>query len=137
MYFFRKSHQLYLSMAEKELSPSFWDSEGKDPADWKGFDSILPGINHELGTATLCLLSLVSHRLAGRLLYTTGDTEGAVRNFLNLLGSNPKPTVLPPPPAGLGLSNGNAAGDNRPPSRDKVYLEDFRVALKVSLNHEI
>lgn len=132
MYFFSKSHQLYLSESEKNLSPSFWDSEGKDPADWRGFDSILPGIEHELGKChqhTYGPSTELFGVFLGRLLYTTGDTEGAVRSFLGLLGSNPMP-LQSLPPQGLGLSNGTLAPHNRQPSRDKVYLEDFRVAFK-------
>lgn len=49
MFFFRKAHDLYMMQVPKELSPSFWDSEARDPADWKGFPAILPGIEHELG----------------------------------------------------------------------------------------
>lgn len=50
MFFFRKAHSLYKMQVPKELSPSFWDGEARDPADWVGFPAVLPGIEHELGT---------------------------------------------------------------------------------------
>ncbi|CAK5264890.1 unnamed protein product [Mycena citricolor] len=68
MYFLRKAQQLYQLRTPKELSPSFWDSEGRFPEEEAGFDAILPGIEHPLG----------------RLLYTTGDVAGAVGLFLGL-----------------------------------------------------
>lgn len=49
MYFFRRAHKLYKDPSDKEFSPSFWESEGKDPTDWRGFEAVLPGIEHELG----------------------------------------------------------------------------------------
>ncbi|KAH9837148.1 ER-golgi trafficking TRAPP I complex 85 kDa subunit-domain-containing protein [Rhodofomes roseus] len=110
MFLFRRAHDLYKSQAPKELSPSFWESEARDPADWTGFPSVLPGIEHELG----------------RLLYTTGDTEGAVRFFLGLLRGASDPSAS--------LSDedravGKAAVEDQF-TTDKVYLEDFRVAAK-------
>ncbi|KZT72776.1 hypothetical protein DAEQUDRAFT_749133 [Daedalea quercina L-15889] len=109
MYLFRKAHELYKTQVPKELSPSFWDSEARDPADWKGFPAVLPGIEHELG----------------RLLYTTGDTEGAVRYFLELLrGSVDTIVSLSDDRAD---SKGGAEDQITP---DRVYLEDFRVAAK-------
>ncbi|KAF8917701.1 ER-golgi trafficking TRAPP I complex 85 kDa subunit-domain-containing protein [Mucidula mucida] len=51
MYFLRKAHTLFKTRPMKELSPSFWDSEGKSASS-----------------------------TAGRLLYTTGDVEGAEFN---------------------------------------------------------
>lgn len=65
----------------------------------------------------------------GRLLYTTGDTEGAVRYFLGLLRDSPPPRQQTTP--GLGLVGGDAQADGKVASPDRVYLEDFRVALKV------
>lgn len=113
MFFFRRAHQLYTHPRLSEISPSFWESEGKSPSDWRGFDAVLPGIEHELG----------------RLLYTTGDTAGAVKHFLGLLHA--ARTVTPPITEGLGITlNGNSQ-DGRQAGPDKVYLEDFRVALKV------
>ncbi|CAL1695522.1 unnamed protein product [Somion occarium] len=112
MHFFRKSHVLYKSMSEKSLSPSFWEGEDRDPTQWRGFDAVLPGIEHELG----------------RLMYTTGDTAGAVKHFLGLLRGAPTP-LSPSIPSGLGISNGGTPLDGRQ-TTDKVYLEDFRVALK-------
>ncbi|KAJ7932534.1 ER-golgi trafficking TRAPP I complex 85 kDa subunit-domain-containing protein [Mycena leptocephala] len=106
MYFLRKAHGLYKIRPQKELSPSFWDSEGHSPSEENGFDAILSGIEHPLG----------------RLLYTTGDVAGAVRLFLGLL----RGSSLPPPPT----TNGNAtAEDVNFSATDKVFLDDFRVAF--------
>ena len=51
LYFFRQAYRLYKTPTTRwdELSPSFWESEGKDPADWRGFEAVLPGIEHEIG----------------------------------------------------------------------------------------
>ncbi|KAI0697133.1 ER-golgi trafficking TRAPP I complex 85 kDa subunit-domain-containing protein [Cytidiella melzeri] len=114
LYFFRQAHELYKAPAIRwdELSPSFWDSEGQDASDWRGFGAVLPGIEHELG----------------RLLYTTGDTVNAVRYFLGLLRASDVPkSVLP---SGLGLTSNNSSLDDNFSPTDRVYLEDFRVALK-------
>ncbi|KAI0788537.1 ER-golgi trafficking TRAPP I complex 85 kDa subunit-domain-containing protein [Abortiporus biennis] len=116
-YFFRKAHRLYLNPPEKTLSPSFWDAEGTSPLEWRGFSAILAGIDHELG----------------RLLYTTGDTEGAVRHFLELLQGSP--TTSRVALVGLGVSNGDLSSEG-PVSTDKVYLEDFRVAFKHFIDTE-
>ncbi|KZT05978.1 uncharacterized protein LAESUDRAFT_726547 [Laetiporus sulphureus 93-53] len=113
LYFFRKAHDLYLKRPKKEVSPSFWDSEDVDPAQWRGFEAVLPGIEHELG----------------RLLYTTGDTEGAVRYFLGLLRGSSCDHSLQADPTSSRASSGRSTPDGRI-STDKVYLEDFRVALK-------
>ncbi|KAI0652274.1 ER-golgi trafficking TRAPP I complex 85 kDa subunit-domain-containing protein [Trametes meyenii] len=111
MYFFRKAHDLYRDRPPKELSPSFWESEDRSATQWEGFSAVLPAIEHELG----------------RLLYTTGDTAGAVKYFLELL----RPALLhgpqlQPPHA----ANGTGSPLLPQPTRDKVYLEDFRVAFK-------
>ena len=65
--------------------------------------------------------------ILGRLLYTTGDTEGAVRYFLGLL-REAGPHINPP--GGLGLVTDDGSTPGKPASTDRVYLEDFRVALK-------
>ncbi|KAJ7596891.1 ER-golgi trafficking TRAPP I complex 85 kDa subunit-domain-containing protein [Mycena floridula] len=107
MYFLRRAHEMYKVKPHKELSPSFWDAAGKSPADKEdGFDSITSGIEHPLG----------------RLLYTTGDVESAVRFFLGLLRGTPPGT-----PAVTPLPSGH--GDLEPQTADKVFLEDFRVSL--------
>lgn len=49
LYFFRQSHELYKNPTNKSLSPAFWESEGKEQESWRGFESVLPGIEHELG----------------------------------------------------------------------------------------
>ncbi|KAI0348507.1 hypothetical protein BDW22DRAFT_1350734 [Trametopsis cervina] len=114
LYFFRQAHQLYKSPPPRweDLSPSFWESEGKEASDWRGFEAVLPGVEHELG----------------RLLYTTGDTANAVKYFLGLLRESSTAKTLPPP--GLGLAPNNGSLDVSSPPPDRVYLEDFRVALK-------
>ena len=40
---------MYESSIEKEFSPSFWESEDKSEEDWKGFEGVVPGIEHALG----------------------------------------------------------------------------------------
>jgi len=40
---------MYELHLEKELSPSFWESEDKSQKDWQGFEGIVPGIEHALG----------------------------------------------------------------------------------------
>lgn len=110
MHFFRRAQELYLARRPKELSPSFWDSEGVDPDSWPGFESVLPGIEHELG----------------RLVYTMGDTEGAVRYFIGLLRRPSVSSEIPHDQVQVG-SDGLFEAEISP---DKVFLEDFRVALK-------
>ncbi|KAH9486608.1 hypothetical protein JR316_0000673 [Psilocybe cubensis] len=103
MYFLRKAQDLYSVSPPKELSPSFWDSEGKSPSGTEGLEDIMAGIAHPLG----------------RLLYTTGDLAGAVKLFLSLLNG----TSTFPSSGGHSLEDGA-----KPQSNDKVYLDDFRVA---------
>lgn len=105
MHFLRRAHELYQVKLERTLSPSFWDSEGRTPDDWQGFEAIQPGIESALG----------------KLLYTTGDVEGAVRVFLQLI----RPAPL--------LALGGAIGGVDAAQTDRVILEDFHVAFKVSL----
>ncbi|KAJ7169750.1 ER-golgi trafficking TRAPP I complex 85 kDa subunit-domain-containing protein [Mycena filopes] len=105
MYFLRKAHGLYQIRPQKELSPSFWDSEGHSQADESGFDAILSGIEHPLG----------------RLLYTTGDVAGAVRFFLGLLRGSSLPSSI--------TANATAITGDGFPGTDKVFLDDFRVAF--------
>ncbi|KAL7285211.1 hypothetical protein ACG7TL_000304 [Trametes sanguinea] len=110
MYFFRRAHELYQNPPPKELSPSFWESEDRSTTQWEGFSAVIPAIEHELG----------------RLLYTTGDTAGAVRYFLALL----KPPVQHGPQSHSNAGNGAISPLLPQPSRTKVFLEDFRVAFK-------
>ena len=75
-------------------------------------------------------MCIVNDDRPGRLLYTTGDTQGAVKYFMGLLrGSTSR---LPEATTGLGFSDGDLPQNGRVPPTDRVYLEDFRVALKVS-----
>ncbi|KZT30693.1 hypothetical protein NEOLEDRAFT_1126297 [Neolentinus lepideus HHB14362 ss-1] len=111
MYFLRKAHSLYAFGPEKNLSPSLWDSEDRSPTAWEGFGDVKPGIEHALG----------------RLLYTTGDVEGAISYFLGLLRRSLTCYVSPQPV----LTNGKAVESTANPSAtDRIYLEDFRVAFK-------
>ncbi|KAF8846247.1 hypothetical protein BDN67DRAFT_986591 [Paxillus ammoniavirescens] len=107
MYFLRRAHELFSNRPEKSLSPSFWDSEGKLPSDFSGFDAVMSGIEHPLG----------------RLLYTTGDIKGAVKFFLGLLRWS---SASSSPLAKLNRDSGDGI---EVPNDDKVFLEDFRVAL--------
>lgn len=102
MFFLRQAHQLYATRPEKALSPSFWDSEGCTEDDWRGFEDVVPGIQGALG----------------KLMYTFGDAEGAVRIFLRLL----KPTTPLGPPVGWTADIAQT---------DRVVLEDFKVAFEV------
>lgn len=124
---------MYQSPMEKEFSPSFWESEDRSQGDWKGFEGIIPGIEHALGRMNSICLCLKLTLEAGRLLYTTGDVEGAVKLFLGLLRGTSS-----------GLSSlslrGPIMGQNGAvpiPTQetqvnlDKIFLEDFRVAFKV------
>ncbi|KDQ08436.1 hypothetical protein BOTBODRAFT_148671 [Botryobasidium botryosum FD-172 SS1] len=91
MHFLKKAHELYSFEREKSLSPLFYDILGPNAAGTS--DGVPAHIEHSLG----------------RLKYTIGDTEGAVRLFLGLL---------------KGSSGKEIGGD------DKVYLEDFRQAFQ-------
>ena len=48
-YFLRRAQMMYESPIEKEFSPSFWESEDKSQKEWKGFEGIVPGVEHALG----------------------------------------------------------------------------------------
>lgn len=112
MYFLRKAHALYTAGPEKSLSPSLWDSEDRSPTDWVGFPDVKAGIEHALG----------------RLLYTTGNIEGAIDYFLGLLRRPSTCFTSCQPPV---MTNGKAAESGVDPSAtDRIYLEDFRVAFK-------
>ncbi|KAG8699356.1 hypothetical protein FRC09_006668 [Ceratobasidium sp. 395] len=91
MHFLRLARDLCNAPIQKSLAPAFFDSEDNSKC---GFEGIAPGIEHALG----------------RLKYTTGDTEGAVRIFLSLLQS----------------------ADIREATKgdDEIYIEDFRLALE-------
>jgi hypothetical protein len=49
MYFLRKSHQIYEAPLERLLSPSFWESEEKEPDSKDTNTNMLVGIDHPLG----------------------------------------------------------------------------------------
>jgi trafficking protein particle complex subunit 8 len=82
MYFLRKAQETYRMRPQKELSPSFWDSEGVSASDSDGFDTILTGIEHQLG----------------RLLYSTSDVASAVKIFVGLFRGSPGTPLFSPPP---------------------------------------
>ena len=105
-----------MSPHPSDISPSFWESEGRTQSDWRGFDAVLPGIEHELG----------------RLLYTTGDTAGAVQFFLGLLQDSKVASKVTSDALGITVAVNGTSQDGKQTGTDKVYLEDFRVALKVS-----
>ncbi|KAF9462100.1 ER-golgi trafficking TRAPP I complex 85 kDa subunit-domain-containing protein [Collybia nuda] len=110
MYFLRRAHELYKDRPQKEVSPLFWEAEGKPPMDIQGIDAIMSGIEHPLG----------------RLLYTTGNVGSAVQLFMGLLrGSSQTSSSIFPSSLHGGASN-NAS---KIPGTDKVYLDDFRVAF--------
>ena len=44
---------MYGSPMEKEFSPSFWDIEDRSPKSWRGFEGVIPGVEHALGIKTL------------------------------------------------------------------------------------
>ncbi|KAF8525181.1 ER-golgi trafficking TRAPP I complex 85 kDa subunit-domain-containing protein [Hysterangium stoloniferum] len=71
VYFLRKAHERYHARPSKNLSPSFDEVTARKEMQW--FDAILPSIEYSLG----------------RLMYTSGDTEGALRYFLGLLKGSP------------------------------------------------
>ncbi|KAF9475629.1 hypothetical protein BDN70DRAFT_883515 [Pholiota conissans] len=103
MYFLRKAQDIYRIKPPKELSPSFWESEGKSPSSMEGLEDIMSGIEHPLG----------------RLLYTTGDVSGAVKLFLGLLRGSAAFSSS----GSLMLDDGTTKIPN-----DKLYLDDFKVA---------
>ncbi|TFK36848.1 ER-golgi trafficking TRAPP I complex 85 kDa subunit-domain-containing protein [Crucibulum laeve] len=124
MYFLRRAQDLYKVRPPKSLSPSFWESEGKSPQDTEGFDGITSGIEHPLGKSFKILsLMILNMAYAGRLLYTTGDIEEAVHLFLSLLRGSSR--IL------FSQTEEGAGGDGETgiQSNDKVFLDDFRVAL--------
>jgi trafficking protein particle complex subunit 8 len=143
MFFLRRAHELHRVKVEKPLSPLFWLAEGmgvERDEESRGFQGIggIGGIEHPLGSYYHLHNGdvLISFFFGGkgRLLYTTGDTEGAVRLFLGLLRESPTAllnfTSTPPPL----LANG-APHDSKPPvGPDSVFLGDFRVAYTVRFN---
>ena len=125
---------MYESPIDKEFSPSFWEGEDRTQKDWKGFEGIVPGIEHVLGRICSINPYLSSLQRIGRLLYTTGDVDGAVKLFLSLLKgtSSGSPSLsLPAPVMG---PNGTvvALTQEVQVNLDKIFLEDFRVAFSVS-----
>lgn len=49
MYFLRRALELYADKPDKELSPSFWTSEGKSSMISEGLEDVQSGIEHPLG----------------------------------------------------------------------------------------
>ena len=56
MYFLRKAQEMYSIPSPKELSPSFWASEGKSSMAAEGLEDVLSGIEHPLGFENSLLL---------------------------------------------------------------------------------
>lgn len=117
---------MYSIRPTKELSPSFWYSEGKTAADAEGLEDIMSGIEHPLGSSWHPFYSSCINKIRppGRLLYTTGDVAGAVKLFLGLLRGSSAFTSA----GHLALPDGTPKHS----SNDKLYLDDFRVAFNVS-----
>ncbi|TEB39007.1 hypothetical protein FA13DRAFT_1724958 [Coprinellus micaceus] len=108
IYFLRKAHELYQIRPSKELSPSFWDSEGKSESQTEEFVDIRSGVEYPLA----------------RLLYTTGEVSEAVRMFLAILrGSSYLITSPQLDTLALGLEEPGFT------SEDKLFLDDFRVSF--------
>lgn len=61
---------------------------------------------------------------SGRLLYSTGDTRGAIKIFLALLRWSSAPSSI---------VNREVGDRQESVDSDKVYLEDFAVALAVGV----
>lgn len=128
MYFLRKAHQLYSSDPglEKNLSPLFDDSQewAMQGSQKRRMDGILTSVEHSLGMYDFSLLEFtLEWGVLGRLLYTSGDTEVAVKYFLALLRG-------PPPSSSISMDGALVKGDDNQ-SEDKILIEDFRVALQV------
>lgn len=105
VYFLRKAQELFEFRPPKELSPSFWDSEGKSASARVDFADVRAGVEHPLA----------------RLLYTTGNITEAVRTFLGTLRVLEYPTIQPVH---------DQEGEYSVPSyQDKTFLDDFRVAF--------
>ncbi|KAJ3870264.1 ER-golgi trafficking TRAPP I complex 85 kDa subunit-domain-containing protein [Lentinula novae-zelandiae] len=102
MYFLRRAHDLCMNCPKKELSPSFWDAEGEEASNSRKHTAIKPVIEHSLG----------------RLLYSTGHTQDAVKIFLSLLEASTLSPVSP------------AVSDEDDVQSVEVYLEDFRTAFE-------
>ncbi|KAJ3844312.1 ER-golgi trafficking TRAPP I complex 85 kDa subunit-domain-containing protein [Lentinula raphanica] len=100
-YFLRKARDLYVNRPKKELSPSFWDSEGQRYAGLPKMDGLMPVIDHPLG----------------RLLYSTGHVQDAVKIFLCLLEAST-------------LSTSSTSTSDYETETAEVYLEDFRIAFE-------
>ncbi|KAJ4485976.1 ER-golgi trafficking TRAPP I complex 85 kDa subunit-domain-containing protein [Lentinula aciculospora] len=101
MYFLRRAHDLCINRPKKELSPSFWEAEGKVSSTSRNCNVTMPIIEHPLG----------------RLLYSTGYVPDAVKIFLGLLNAS-------------ALSTSSPAVLNDETESAEVYLEDFRIAFE-------
>jgi trafficking protein particle complex subunit 8 len=125
IHFLRRAHELYLAKPIKLLSPSFWDTVDQSSKETGGFDAVLAGVEHPLGTPQYFPNFHFKTRSAhlGRLLYTTGDVVGAVKLFIGLLRGSMEPHGLP---------NRRTSGDTQQEMvPDKLFLEDFKTAFSV------
>lgn len=108
------AHDHFCSKPRKQLSPLFDDASPRKDVQW--FDAILPSIEYSLGTVSFSSIAKqeMTGCRTGRLMYTSGDTEGALRFFLGLL---------------KGASPWNYA--DRDSLTDALYIGDFKVAFEV------
>ncbi|KAI5123549.1 hypothetical protein M0805_003369 [Coniferiporia weirii] len=108
LYFLRKAHNIFSIAPEKRLSLLFASAEDRPPGQSGSFDAIIPSIEHSLG----------------RIMYTVGETEKAIRLFLGLLrGSFTSSSSYDLPPVDQLQAQEEA-------SADKAFLEDFRLAFQ-------
>ncbi|EIN14080.1 hypothetical protein PUNSTDRAFT_59603 [Punctularia strigosozonata HHB-11173 SS5] len=113
MYFLRRAGELCASRPPMTLSPSFWESEDISPTDWQGFEAIRPGLGHALG----------------RLLYTTGRVEEAIRLFVTLLQRRPHASSSLSS-ASATILNGIIFTEPSEDSADKLFISDFKTAFQ-------
>ncbi|KAH8120206.1 ER-golgi trafficking TRAPP I complex 85 kDa subunit-domain-containing protein [Phellopilus nigrolimitatus] len=107
LYFLRRAHRYFSLPPEKNMSPLFADAEDRPSGQVGSFDAIVPSIEHSLG----------------RLMYTTGETEKAMRLFLGLLRGSPSLSSSYDI-----VSNGRQEQEDA--NVDKAFLEDFRLAFQ-------
>ncbi|KAL5534350.1 hypothetical protein ACEPAG_812 [Sanghuangporus baumii] len=108
LHFFRRAHTLFTHPPEKTLSPLFDDAENRLQEQESSFDAIVPSIEHSIG----------------RLMYTVGETEKAIRLFLGLLHGSPASS------AAYDISLNDNLLLQEDSGADKAFLEDFRLSFE-------
>ncbi|EJD04067.1 uncharacterized protein FOMMEDRAFT_106503 [Fomitiporia mediterranea MF3/22] len=108
LYFLRKAHTYFTHPPEKFLSPLFDDAENRLLGQEPFFDAVVPSIEHSIG----------------RLMYTVGETETAVRLFLGLLRGSPTSSVS------YDMSIADHVPLQEDTGVDKAFLEDFRLSFE-------